>query len=92
MTYRRASGYGEWNAECAICGLEMSSAKLRQNWRGFYCCPDCWEPRHENLDLRPKTDRQTVPYIQKSKDRYVDPLDNYGTNIRAIYKPRTRDC
>jgi hypothetical protein len=90
--YSRARGLGEHNAECAVCGFEMSSRHLRKNWRGFHVCPDCFETKPEVFDLRPKIDKQTVPFVQKSKDRYVDPLDNYGTNIRAIYKPRTRDC
>ena len=91
MTHRRAQGLGEWNTECAICGFEMSSAKLRQNWKGFYCCPDCWEAKPEVYDLRPKLDRQTVPWVQKSKDRSVDPLTNYGENIASIFHPTLKD-
>lgn len=88
---RRARGMGEWNAECAMCGFEMSSAQLRKNWKGFRVCRECWEPKPEVYDLRPKIDKQTVPWVQKNKDRSVDPLSNYGTNIGSIFNPKTEE-
>lgn len=91
MTYRRARGMGEWNAECAICGFEMSSSQLRQNWKGHYACKECWEPKPEVYDLRPKIDRQSVPWVQKPKDVSVDPMSNYGANIGSIFNPRIKE-
>lgn len=90
--YRRARGMGEWNAECAYCGFEMSSAKLRQNWKGLRVCSECWERKPETFDLRVKKDRQTVPFVQKNPDRAIDPLSNYGGNgVDAILNPKARE-
>ena len=32
-------------AQCPVCGLVQKYLDLRQDWRGVWVCPDCWDPR-----------------------------------------------
>jgi len=33
-------------AQCPLCGDVVKYIILRQDWRGQYVCPDCWDPKH----------------------------------------------
>lgn len=36
---------------CMRCGFEYRLSRLRKEWTNFRVCPDCWDPKPE--DLRP---------------------------------------
>tara|TARA_A100001518_G_C1168074_1_gene20408 strand:- start:253 stop:582 length:330 start_codon:yes stop_codon:yes gene_type:complete len=37
-------------ALCDRCGQQYKYLQLRQEWNGFFTCPDCFEPKHPQLD------------------------------------------
>ena len=37
-------------ALCDRCGQQYRYLQLRQEWNGLFTCPDCFEPKHPQLD------------------------------------------
>ena len=37
-------------ALCDRCGQQYKYLQLRQEWKGLFTCPDCFEPKHPQLD------------------------------------------
>jgi len=34
---------------CSRCGHEVPYKRLREEWTGLWVCPDCYDPKHEQL-------------------------------------------
>ena len=37
-------------ALCDRCGQQYKYLELRQEWNGLFTCPECFEPKHPQLD------------------------------------------
>ena len=37
-------------ALCDRCGQQYKYLQLRQEWNGLFTCPECFEPKHPQLD------------------------------------------
>jgi len=37
-------------AICDRCGQQYKYLELRQEWNGLFTCPECFEPKHPQLD------------------------------------------
>ena len=37
-------------AVCDRCGQEYKYQQLKQEWNGLHVCPECYEPKHPQLD------------------------------------------
>jgi len=70
----RSSGYRgiPW-AICQRCSFKWRITQLKKEWTGSFVCPDCWEPKHPQLDLRAVKDDQAV------KDARPDLSSTFGT-------------
>lgn len=55
---------GDYNAQCFECGRKFKFSMLKQHWKGYYVCPDHWEPRQPQDFVRGSVDNQSVPYAQ----------------------------
>lgn len=70
---------GQWDANCDRCGFTYKSGKLRKEWTGLMCCSgpgtnECWEPKHPQLSVRGKVDRQAPPWVRpEPPDVFVTP-------------------
>lgn len=40
-------------AICPRCGFQVKYLSLRQEWTGRWVCPDCWDPKHPQLETKP---------------------------------------
>ena len=47
-------------AICDRCGFQYFLLELRKEWNGLRVCPDCWEPKHPQLEIKSKYDPQAV--------------------------------
>lgn len=61
--------HGQWNAVCARCGGEYKARQLKKEWNGLRTCfgggtKNCWEPKHPQLSVRGKVDRQAPPWVR----------------------------
>ena len=60
-------------AQCPICGLVVLYPELRQDWRGVWVCPDCWDPRDPQETPLSVADAQILDHPQTLRD---EPPDN----------------
>ncbi len=37
-------------AICQRCGFRVDYLKLKEEWTGLWVCPDCYEPKHPQLE------------------------------------------
>ena len=55
---------GDHNAMCFECGRKFKASTLRRHWKGYYVCPEHWEPRQPQDFVRGTADRQAPPWTQ----------------------------
>lgn len=46
---------------CDRCGFRYPSNKTKMEWTGWRVCDECWEPKHPQLSIKAKADKQSVP-------------------------------
>lgn len=55
---------GDWNACCAECGRKRKAGSLQMSWKGYWVCPEHWEPRQPQDFVRGVPDVQAPPWTQ----------------------------
>ena len=62
MTQTRARKYiaGDHKVLCDLCGLTFMRSETRLQWDNLLACRDCYSPKHPQLNIRGKADKQTV--------------------------------
>ena len=40
-------------AQCDRCSFEYPLNQLKKEWNGLKTCPECWEPKHPQLEPLP---------------------------------------
>jgi hypothetical protein len=55
---------GDYNAACFECGRKRKASTLKRHWKGYYVCPEHWEPRQPQDFVRGIPDIQTPPWVQ----------------------------
>lgn len=74
MRYRREGindyVHGDWNAQCDRCGGEFKASQLQLEWTGLRVCPYDFEPKHPQLSVRGRRDRQAPPWTRPESDAY----------------------
>ena len=53
---------GGYNTECDECSFKFKNVDLKKDWRGFYLCHDCYQPRHPQDFLKGIPDSQDIPW------------------------------
>ena len=53
---------GAWNAICPVCEFEKKSTDFKRRWDGQMVCSECWEPRHQQEQVRGKPDDVSIPW------------------------------
>ena len=62
----------DWNAVCFECGRKKKASQLKRHWRGYWVCPEHWEPREAQDFVRSIPDVQTPPWTQpRPADTFV---------------------
>ena len=55
-------------AICDRCGQQYKFLRLKQEWNGLYVCPECYEPKHPQLDPpHHKADAQALPWSRPAR-------------------------
>jgi len=62
MTESRARRYilGDHKVICDLCGLTYMRSETKLQWDNLLACSDCYSPKHPQLNIRGKADRQNV--------------------------------
>ena len=55
-------------AICDRCGQQYKFHRLRKEWNGLMTCPECYEPKHPQLDPpHHKADAQALPWSRPAR-------------------------
>ena len=69
-------------AQCPVCGLVGMYADLREDWRGVYVCPDCWDPRDPQETILSVSDAEQLahpaPLLDDVPDNTVELTEEDG--------------
>jgi NAD-dependent SIR2 family protein deacetylase len=59
-------------ALCDRCAQEYKFNQLRQEWNGLMTCPECYEPKHPQLDPSyHSADAQALPWTRPARQEPV---------------------
>jgi len=62
-------------AICDRCGQQYKYLELKKEWNGLFTCPECWEPKHPQLD--PPYHRADPIALKDPRPARKEPLDVY---------------
>ena len=62
----------ESQAICDRCGYQYDYLELRKEWNGLFVCPECYEPKHPQLD--PPYSRPDPEALQNPRPDRTEPL------------------
>ncbi len=62
-------------AICDRCGFQYPYVALRKEWTGFKTCPECYEPKHPQLE--PKRNVGDRIALREPRPDRIEPLDVY---------------
>lgn len=62
---------GDYNAACYECGRKKKASELKAHWRGYWVCPEHWEPRHPQDFVGGVPNTTQVPWAQPQTDVFV---------------------
>ncbi len=51
---------GDTNAICDTCGFQFKGSELRKRWDNAMACNKCWEPRHPQDLIKPRSEKNNV--------------------------------
>lgn len=84
--------HGEWNVICDDCGFKFKSGQLLLKWDGSRVCKDCYETRHPQELLRPRGERQGIPWSRPDAlNIFTNPVCTV-TGIQGIAGLGTAGC
>ena len=63
---------GDYNACCYECGRKFKASQLKRYWKGYYVCPEHWEPRQPQDFVKGVPDIQTPPWVQDRTDTFLE--------------------
>ena len=83
---------GNYNAICDSCGRKFKASTMKKRWDGLFVCPEDFEPRHPQLSLRVRGDKQTVPIPRPDpeQDTFLEFCDIWTSSPMADFG--TADC
>ena len=81
---------GDWNAVCFECGMKRKASTLQKHWKGYYVCPEHWEPRQPQDFVRAIAEKPAPPWSQPPADTFLAFCTPNG--VTAIADWAVADC
>lgn len=81
-----ASGKNQ-GALCDRCGFRYPYAEIKAEWTGLRVCPDCWEPKHPQLEPTKKDLSDPKPLRHPRPDTHEEAID--PSELLENIKPST---
>ena len=69
-------------AICDRCGQQYKYLQLRQEWNGLFTCPECFEPKHPQLD--PPYHKADAVALQNTRSQRFQQPTTVATNDTTI--------
>lgn len=63
---------GDWNTACYECGRKRKASTMQRHWKGYYVCPEHWEPRQAQDFVRAITEKPAPPWVQPMTDTFTN--------------------
>lgn len=65
---------GDYNCICDSCGRKFKASTMRKRWDGMFVCKEDFEPKHPQLSLKVRSDKQSVPIARPEpiQDIFID--------------------
>jgi len=82
--------FGDWNAQCSMCGRKKKASQLVRNWQGQWRCPDHNEQRHPQDFARTPSPEKPPPWVQPQTLSYIPVCD--PNSITAISEHAAAGC
>lgn len=71
--------HGDWNAMCDGCQFKFKFSELKKDWKGFYKCHICYEPRHILDFQKPPRVSKPIPVTRPDKDGLISTNITYDS-------------
>lgn len=83
---------GDYNAVCDSCGRKFKASTMRKRWDGMFVCKEDFEPKHPQLSLKVRGDKQQVPIPRPEpvQDTFLPYCDIWTSSPMADFG--TADC
>ena len=83
---------GDYNAVCDSCGRKFKASTMRKRWDGMFVCKEDFEPKHPQLSLKVRSDKQQVPIPRPEpvQDTFLPYCDIWTSSPMAGFG--TADC
>lgn len=65
---------GDYNAACFECGRKKKASELRKHWKGYFVCPNHWEPRQPQDFVGTQPEQERVPWAQPEVEEFIAPF------------------
>ena len=73
---------------CDRCGQQYKLLQLKKEWTGIFACPECWEPKHPQLD--PPYHAADAIAVKNPRPSRIEPMTVYvGAPGNSAF---TSDC
>lgn len=89
---------GDHDVICDRCGFRFSASQTRVEWTNYRVCNECYDEKHERLDIRTFTDKQQVDnprppqparFRRLDDNRIVEPNTDFDQPVKP-YDPTDR--
>lgn len=60
---------------CDRCGQQYELLQLKKEWNGLFTCPECWEPKHPQLD--PPYHAADAVAVKNPRPARIEPMTVY---------------
>lgn len=75
MSGRDYFALGDYNAACFECGGKRKASELKRHWKGYYVCPEHWEPRQPQDFVGVQPEQERIPWAQPEQEVFIAPFD-----------------
>lgn len=77
---------GTWNAVCFECGCKRKGTYLQKHWKGYWVCPEHWEPREAQDFVRAVFDDQIPQWTQpQPSDTFINVCTPNGSSALPFF-------
>lgn len=63
---------GDHKVQCDVCGFVYLRSECQMTWNNLLSCPECYDPKQPQLNIRGKADKQAVRDARPESDDNIN--------------------